>query len=223
MNPQKKCYSKILIAFDKSKNDNTIIENTNESSIPHILKFKLKSLYEMKQDVNPLIKLIAYMIQNDELEIEDILFQSDSVLQDYGDINSLEAAYSKGKVILIICCWIDQNLSRIDSRSKPLILIVLEKKKIIEHFYDNERVIKLSNDPVEKIQKDKERDRQELLKTYNHNFELCLLHEFAKINSWRDIEIITDFVSSYYSHKHENEHNFSMIDPKWHTGYCSTL
>ena len=98
MNPQKKCYSKILIAFDKSKNHNTIIENTNESSIPHILKFKLKSLYEMKQDVNPLIKLIAYMIQNDELEIEDILFQSDSVLQDYGDINSLEAAYSKGKV-----------------------------------------------------------------------------------------------------------------------------
>ena len=114
-------------------------------------------------------------------------------------------------------------MSRIDSRSKPLILIVLEKKKIIEHFYDNERVIKLSNDPVEKIQKDKERDRQELLKTYNHNFELCLLHEFAKINSWRDIEIITDFVSSYYSHKQENEHNFSMIDPKWHTGYCSTL
>ena len=99
-------------------------------------------------------------------------------------------------------------------------MIIADKRAKVEEFYRSEHSVKLSRDSNFDSEKEKLKNRNELLSTYDSNFQLSLLEQLVRINSWRDVEIITAVFSSTGL---ENDFNESIIDPKWHTGYCKSL
>ena len=99
-------------------------------------------------------------------------------------------------------------------------MIIAEKKLKVETFYKSEHSVKLSRDSDYDAEKEKIKNRNDLLSTYENNFQLWLLEQLVRINSWRDVEIITAVFSSSGI---ESEFNESAIDPKWHSGYWKSL
>jgi hypothetical protein len=103
--------------------------------------------------------------------------------------------------------------------------LIADKRIKAENFYKNEHNVKLSKLSLNETEKAKEKKREKdtLLCTYYKNFQLALLDELVKLNSWRDVEIITSLPITYLSMRMDNDKNESIIDAKWHPRLCRRL
>jgi len=100
-------------------------------------------------------------------------------------------------------------------------ILIEDKRTKAEEYYENQHTIKLSQSTS--IDSEKELERKLLLCTYEDNFQLSLLEQFVRINSWRDVETLTNLPFAYMSMRVENDRNESLVDPMWHSEFCHSL
>lgn len=101
--------------------------------------------------------------------------------------------------------------------------MIADKRTKAENYYRGQHNVKLTQLSSQEQEKEKQRERDSLLCTYEDNFQLCLLEQLVRLNSWRDVEIITSIPISYMAVKMENDKNENIVDAKWHSGYCKSL
>jgi THO complex subunit 2 len=93
-----------------------------------------------------------------------------------------------------------------------------------EEYYKNEHTINLAQASATDQERVKmEYAKKTILKRFDSNFQLSLLEQLVRLNSWRDVEIIISLPTSYSNSMMNIDKNESTVDPKWHKGFLQSL